>query len=425
MHAPRHRTLSPDKAAIFGKIDAMLPELEKIYLDLHQHPELSMQEVRTAGIAAAWMKQYGFEVHEKVGTTGVVAILKNGDGPVILLRADMDGLPVKEKTGLGYASTQTGVDRFGQSVSIMHACGHDFHVTWLMAVGRLLSEARDTWKGTVMAVFQPAEEIGAGARAMLADGMVKRFPKPTVSLGQHVIPLPAGRIGYKAGVAMSAADSWEVKLFGRGAHGSKPQNSIDPVVMAASTVMRLQTVVSREVAMADSAVVTVGTLQSGFNENVIPDEALLRLNIRTFKENVRTRVLASVKRIIDAEAQASGAPKPPEYSVISQFPLTINDEAATARTVEGMSAYFGPERVMTVEPASGSEDFGLFGTAWNVPSVFWVIGGSDPDLYAKAQTGDDPTILPVNHSPFYAPVLHPTLRTGIEAMLAASYSWLD
>jgi hippurate hydrolase len=425
MHAPRHRTLSPDKAAIFGKIDAMLPELEKIYLDLHQHPELSMQEVRTAGIAAAWMKQYGFEVHEKVGTTGVVAILKNGDGPVILLRADMDGLPVKEKTGLDYASTQTGVDRFGQSVSIMHACGHDFHVTWLMAVGRLLSEARDTWKGTVMAVFQPAEEIGAGARAMLADGMVKRFPKPTVSLGQHVIPLPAGRIGYKAGVAMSAADSWEVKLFGRGAHGSKPQNSIDPVVMAASTVMRLQTVVSREVAMADSAVVTVGTLQSGFNENVIPDEALLRLNIRTFKENVRTRVLASVKRIIDAEAQASGAPKPPEYSVISQFPLTINDEAATARTVEGMSAYFGPERVMTVEPASGSEDFGLFGTAWNVPSVFWVIGGSDPDLYAKAQTGDDPTILPVNHSPFYAPVLHPTLRTGIEAMLAASYSWLD
>ncbi|WP_341909805.1 amidohydrolase [Ferrovibrio terrae] len=425
MHAPRHRTLSPDRAAIFGKIDAMLPELEKIYLDLHRHPELSMQEVRTAGIAAAWMKQYGFEVHEKVGTTGVVAILKNGDGPVILLRADMDGLPVKEKTGLDYASTQTGVDRFGQSVSIMHACGHDFHVTWLMAVGRLLSEARDTWKGTVMAVFQPAEEIGAGARAMLADGMVKRFPKPTVSLGQHVIPLPAGRIGYKAGVAMSAADSWEVKLFGRGAHGSKPQNSIDPVVMAASTVMRLQTVVSREVAMADSAVVTVGTLQSGFNENVIPDEALLRLNIRTFKENVRTRVLASVKRIIDAEAQASGAPKPPEYSVISQFPLTINDEAATARTVEGMSAYFGPERVMTVEPASGSEDFGLFGTAWNVPSVFWVIGGSDPDLYAKAQTGDDPTILPVNHSPFYAPVLHPTLRTGIEAMLAASYSWLD
>lgn len=403
----------------------MMPELEKIYLDLHKHPELSMQEVRTAGVAAAWMKKYGFEVHEQVGKTGVVAILKNGGGPVILLRADMDGLPVKEKTGLDYASAETGVDRFGQSVSIMHACGHDFHVTWLMAVGRLLSEARETWKGTVMAVFQPAEETSQGARAMLEDGMVKRFPKPTVSLGQHVVPLPAGRIGYKTGVAMSAADSWEVKLFGRGAHGSKPQNSIDPVVMAASTVMRLQTVVSREVAMADSAVVTVGTLQSGFNENVIPDEALLRLNVRTFKENVRSRVLASIKRIIDAEAQASGAPKPPEYSVISQFPLTVNDEAATLRTMEGIAAFFGPEKVMTVEPASGSEDFGLFGTAWNVPSVFWVIGGTDPELFARAQSGDDPSIMPVNHSPFYAPLLHPTLRTGVEAMLAAAYSWLD
>jgi hippurate hydrolase len=425
MDAPRYRTLSPEKAAVFATIDALMPELETIYLDLHRHPELSMQEVRTAGIAAAWMKKYGFEVHEKVGKTGVVALLKNGDGPVILLRADMDGLPVKEKTGLDYASTQTGTDRFGQAVSIMHACGHDFHVTWLMAVGRLLSEHRNTWKGTVMAVFQPAEEIGAGARAMLEDGMVKRFPKPTVSLGQHVIPMPAGRIGYKAGVAMSAADSWEVKLFGRGAHGSKPQNSIDPVVMAASTVMRLQTVVSREVAMADSAVVTVGTLQSGFNENVIPDEALLRLNIRTFKETVRQRVLASVKRIIDAEAQASGAPKPPEYAVISQFPLTVNDETATQRTMEGISAFFGADRVVSVEPASGSEDFGLFGTAWNVPSVFWVVGGTDPELYARVQNGEDPSIMPVNHSPFYAPLLHPTLRTGVEAMLAAAYAWLD
>ncbi|PJI42053.1 M20 family metallopeptidase [Ferrovibrio sp.] len=425
MHAPRHRTLSPEQATIFKKIDALMPELEQIYLDLHRNPELSMQEVRTAGIAAAWMKKYGFEVHERVGKTGVVALLKNGDGPVILLRADMDGLPVKEKTGLDYASQQTGTDRFGQAVSIMHACGHDFHVTWLMAVGRLLSENRNSWKGTVMAVFQPAEETSQGARAMLADGMVKRFPKPSVCLGQHVIPMPAGTIGYKSGVAMSAADSWEVKLFGRGAHGSKPQNSIDPVVMAASTVMRLQTVVSREVAMADSAVVTVGTLQSGFNENVIPDEALLRLNIRTFKENVRQRVLASVKRIIDAEAQASGAPKPPEYSVISQFPLTVNDESATQRTVEGISAFFGADRVVTVEPASGSEDFGLFGTAWNVPSVFWVIGGTDPELFARVQNGEDPSVMPVNHSPFYAPMLHPTLRTGVEAMLAAAYAWLD
>lgn len=423
MHAPHRRPLTPEKAAVFKAIDGMLPELEHIYLDLHANPELSMQEVRTAGIAAAWLRRYGYEVSEQVGTTGVVGVLRNGEGPVILLRADMDGLPVKEKTGLPYASSRTGTDRFGQAVSIMHACAHDMHVTWLMAVTRLLAESKHLWRGTVMPVFQPAEEIGAGARAMLEDGMVKRFPRPTVSLGQHLIPLPAGQIGYKPGIAMSAADSWEVKLYGRGAHGSMPQNGIDPVVMAAATVMRLQTVVSREVAMADNAVVTVGTLQSGFNENVIPDEALLRLNIRTFKDTVRSRVLASVRRIIEAEAEASGAPQKPDFSVISQFPLTVNDEAAMARTMDALGAYFGPERLTLMEPLSGSEDFGLFGTAWGVPSVFWWVGGTDPEKFAAAQAGGEP--IPVNHSPFFAPVIHPSLRSGVEAMLAAAYAWLD
>ncbi|WP_298721754.1 amidohydrolase [uncultured Ferrovibrio sp.] len=414
---------SDAKAAVFGRIDALLPELEKIYIDLHKHPELSMQEVRTAGIAARWLEDHGYEVHAGIGKTGVVGLLKNGDGPCILLRADMDGLPVKEKTGLPYASEQTGTDRFGQSVSIMHACAHDMHVTWLMAVTKLLAESRDLWRGTVMAVFQPAEEIGAGAAAMLADGMVKRFPKPDVCLGQHLIPIPAGMIGYKPGIAMSAADSWEVKMIGRGAHGSKPENSVDPVVMASATVMRLQTVVSREVAMVDSAVVTVGTLQSGFNENVIPDEALLRLNVRSFKEEVRSRVLASIKRIIDAEAAASGAPRPPEIREISKFPVTINDEAAMARTVDAMTARLGAERMLPMEPLSGSEDFGLFGTAWNVPSVFWWVGGTDPKKFAEAQAGGEP--IPVNHSPFFAPVIHPSLKAGIEAMLTAAYAWLD
>lgn len=422
MQASKARSTS-DKSGVFAKIDAMLPDLEKIYLDLHAHPELSMQEVRTAGIAARWLEENGFEVHAGIGRTGVVGLLKNGDGPCILLRADMDGLPVKEKTGLPYASTQTGTDRFGQSVSIMHACAHDMHVTWLMAVTKLLSESRGLWKGTVMAVFQPAEEIGAGAAAMLADGMVKRFPKPDICLGQHLIPIPAGQIGYCPGTAMSAADSWEVKMIGQGAHGSMPQNSVDPVVMASATVMRLQTVVSREVAMADSAVVTVGTLQSGLNENVIPDEALLRLNIRTFKETVRSRVLASVKRIIESEAEASGAPQPPQFSTISQFPVTINDEAATLRTAEVLSGHFGEGRLTRMEPLSGSEDFGLFGTAWNVPSVFWWVGGTDAEKFAAAQDGGAP--IPVNHSPFFAPVIHPSLKTGVEAMLAAAYGWLD
>ncbi len=410
-------------AKAFQMIDALLPELEKIYLDLHANPELSLQEVRTAGIAADWMKQLGIEVHTGIGKTGVVGLLKNGDGPVILLRADMDALPVKEKTDLPYASTATGVDRFGQSVSIMHACAHDMHVTWLMAVMKLLSDSRDSWRGTVMAVFQPAEEIGAGASGMLADGMVKRFPKPTVCLGQHLVPLPAGQIGYRCGTAMSAADNWEVKMFGRGAHGSQPQNSVDPVVMASATVMRLQTVVSREVAMMDSAVVTVGTIQSGLNENVIPDEAILRLNIRSFKEQVRQRVLASVKRIIEAEATASDAPKAPSFTTISQFPLTINDEAATRRTVEGMAKHFAATPVELPEPLTGSEDFGLFGTAWNVPSVFWLIGGTDHGIWQASQEKGAP--LPVNHSPFFAPVIHPTLKTGVQAMLGAAYAWLD
>lgn len=410
-------------AKAFQMIDALMPELEKIYLDLHANPELSLQEVRTAGIAADWMKQLGIEVHTGIGKTGVVGLLKNGDGPVILLRADMDALPVKEKTDLPYASTATGVDRFGQSVSIMHACAHDMHVTWLMAVMKLLSDSRDSWRGTVMAVFQPAEEIGAGASGMLADGMVKRFPKPTVCLGQHLVPLPAGQIGYRCGTAMSAADSWEVKMFGRGAHGSQPQNSVDPVVMASATVMRLQTVVSREVAMMDSAVVTVGTIQSGLNENVIPDEAILRLNIRSFKEQVRQRVLASVKRIIEAEATASDAPKAPSFTTISQFPLTINDEAATRRTVDGMAKHFAATPVELPEPLTGSEDFGLFGTAWNVPSVFWLIGGTDHGIWQASQEKGAP--LPVNHSPFFAPVIHPTLKTGVQAMLGAAYAWLD
>ncbi|MFC3674615.1 amidohydrolase [Ferrovibrio xuzhouensis] len=417
------KSKASDKAAVLEKIDALLPELERIYVDLHQNPELSMQEVRTAGIAADWLEKYGFEVHRQIGKTGVVGLLKNGEGPCILLRADMDGLPVKEKTGLEYASKAAGTDRFGQSVSIMHACAHDMHVTWLMAASRLLSESRELWRGTVMAVFQPAEEIGAGAAAMLADGMVKKFPKPTVSLGQHLIPQPAGQICYRPGIAMSAADSWEVKMVGRGAHGSQPQNSIDPVVMASATVMRLQTVVSREVAMADNAVVTVGTIQSGFNENVIPDEALLRLNIRTFKEAVRSRVLESVKRIIEAEATASGAPKMPEIREISRFPLTVNDEAAMAKTVGAMGAHFGAARLTEMDPLSGSEDFGLFGTAWGVPSVFWWVGGTDPARLAAAQSGGEP--IPVNHSPFFAPVIHPTLKTGVETLLLAAFAWLD
>lgn len=407
-----------------GPSAELLARLERAYQDLHANPELSMQEHRTAGIAAAWLREYGYEVTEGVGGTGVVGLLRNGEGPVVLLRADMDALPIEESTGLAYASEKTGTDRFGQATRIAHSCGHDMHVAWLMGAACILAGNRQAWRGTVMAVFQPGEETGQGARAMIEDGMVKRFPRPEVTLGQHVMPLAAGQIGWRTGTMLSAGDSWEVTLFGRGAHGSMPQKSIDPVVMAASAVVRLQTVVAREVAMTDAAVVTVGTLQAGMNENVIPDRALLRLNVRTFKAEVRTRVLAAIRRILEAEAQASGAPRPPEFSVLSEFPLTRNDEAATRRVVAALERRFGAARLSEISPATASEDFGLFGTAWNAPAVFWVVGGIEPDKYEAARAAGRLDELPANHAPDFAPVIDPTLRTGIEAMLAAAGVWL-
>jgi hippurate hydrolase len=406
-----------------GPSDELLATLEGIYRDIHAHPELSMQEHRTSGIAASWLRERGYEVTEGVGGTGVVGVLRNGDGPTVLARADMDALPIRESTGLPYASQAKGTDRFGQATYIAHACGHDMHVAWLLGVTEILARNRDAWHGTLMAVFQPGEETGQGARAMIDDGMVKRFPKPDVTLAQHVMPLSAGQIGWRAGTMLSAGDSWEVTLFGRGAHGSMPQKSVDPVVMAASAVMRLQTVVSREVAMTDSAVVTVGTLSAGMNENVIPDRALLRLNVRTFKEEVRKRVLAAIRRILEAEAAASGAPKSPDFSVLSEFPLTRNDEAATRRVVAALGARFGEARVHEIGPATASEDFGLFGAAWNVPTVFWVVGGIDPATYERARAAGTLDQLPANHAPDFAPVIDPTLRTGVEAMLAAVSAW--
>ncbi|NKE43896.1 amidohydrolase [Roseomonas frigidaquae] len=403
---------------------ALLAEVETVYRDLHAHPELSMQEKRTAGIAADWLRTDGYEVATGIGGTGVVGLLRNGDGPAVLLRADMDALPVKETTGLDYASSATGTDRFGQPAAIAHACGHDMHVAWLMGATRILAEQRETWRGTVMAVFQPGEETAQGARAMIEDGMVHRFPKPDVVLGQHVVPAPAGSIGWRSGIVMAGADSLEVTLFGRGAHGSMPQRSIDPVVMAAATVMRLQTVVSREVAMADSAVLTVGTLQAGRTENIIPDDALLRLNVRTFNAEVRSRVLAAIRRIVAAEAEASGAPKPPDIQTLGQHPILSNDDTATRRVVAALTQHFGAERIQEILPASASEDFGLFGAAWGVPSVYWFIGGIDAKVFEAAIKAGKIDALPVNHAPDFAPVIHPTLGAGIEALVTAAKIWL-
>jgi len=409
----------------FRELNVLLPGLETLYKDIHEHPELSMQETRAAGIAAVRLREAGYDVTTGVGKTGVVGLLRNGEGPIVMLRADMDALPIKEATGLPYASNATATDFEGNSVPVMHACGHDMHTTWLAGAVKILAQQREAWRGTVMAVFQPAEEIAAGAQAMIDDGLFERFPKPSVVLGQHVMVGPAGYVGGRKGVVTSAADSFQIRMFGRGAHGSMPQTSIDPVVMAATTVLRLQTIVSRELAPTEAAVVTIGALQAGTKENVIPEEAIIKLNVRTFDEAVRKRVLAAIERIVNAEAAASGAPKAPEITPLDRYALVMNDADASRRVVDAFRRYFSPARVRETEPTSASEDFGSFGAEWHVPSVFWFIGGTDAEVYAKAKTAGTINELPSNHNPRFAPVIHPTLRTGVEALVVAARAWLS
>jgi len=411
--------------AALADLGRLLPDLQTLYTDIHAHPELSMQENRTAGIAADRLRAAGYDVTSGVGKTGVVGLLHNGDGPTVMLRADMDALPVREDTGLPYASTVTTTDRDGKTVPVMHACGHDMHVSWLVGAATLLAQARAEWKGTLIAVFQPAEETAEGAGAMIDDGLLTRFPKPDVVLAQHVMVGPAGVVGSRTGVVTSAGDSLQIRLFGRGAHGSMPQASIDPVVMAAATVIRLQTVVAREVAPTDAVVVTIGALQAGTKENVIPDEALIKLNVRTFDEGVRTRVLAAIERIVKAEAAASGATKPPEITTLDRYSLVRNDAEATKRVGDAFREHFLADRVKETGPTTASEDFGSFGAEWHSPAVFWFVGGTDPDVYATAKADGRLGELPTNHNPRFAPVIHPTLETGVEALVVAALAWLS
>jgi amidohydrolase len=307
----------------------------------------------------------------------------------------------------------------------MHACGHDMHVAWLAGAATLFGQARDAWRGTILAVFQPAEETAEGAQAMIDGGLFKQFPKPDVVLGQHVMVGSAGIVSGRTGVTTSAGDSFQIRLFGRGAHGSMPQASIDPVVMAAATVMRLQTIVSRELAATEAAVITIGSLQAGTKENVIPDEATIKLNVRTFDEGVRARVLAAMTRIVKAEAEASGAPKTPEITSLDRYPLVRNDPQATKLVLDAFRSYFPANRVQQSEPTSASEDFGSFGTEWHSPSVFWFVGGTDPKTYEDAVAAGKVGEIPTNHNPRFAPVLHPTLETGVETLVVATQAWLS
>lgn len=400
-----------------------------VYRSLHAKPELSWQEQETAKFAAEYLHKLSpvFDIKTKIGGHGLVGILRNGTGRTVLLRADMDALPVLEDTGLPYASTVRQVDNDGIEKPVMHACGHDMHVTSMLAAAELLVSAREHWKGTLIVLFQPAEERGGGAQAMVDEGLYtsRGVPKPDVVLGGHVMPLRAGTLGTRRGVVASAADSMRVTLFGRGGHASQPHRSLDPVVMAASAVLRLQTIVSREIAPNEPAVVTVGSLVAGHTENIISDKAELKINVRSFKTETREKVLRSVDRIIRAECAASGAEKDPVFEPTSSFPLTINDDAVTAALETSFSAHFGGDYTPEVPSLGGSEDFSILGTAIDRPCCYWVYGGVDHAKWDAAEkAGRIAEDIPFNHSPFFAPVIEPTLTRAVDALALGALTFL-
>ncbi|WP_396931835.1 amidohydrolase [Mycolicibacterium sp.] len=411
-------------AAILDGLSGIRAWQEDFYRDLHRNPELSHQEHRTAGLVAGKLRDWGYEVHEGIGGTGVVGILRSGSGPTVLMRADMDALPVEEATGLPYASTVRSTDAAGNDVPVMHACGHDVHVTCLLGASELLAKQADQWNGTFVALFQPAEEVGDGARGMVGGGLRDVVPAVDVAMAQHVLPVPAGVIGTHRGPFLSAADSMRITVHGRGAHGSMPQAAVDPVVLAAMIVIRLQTIVSREVGPTNTVVLTIGSVRAGTKSNVIGDHAVLELNLRTYDEAVRASVLDAIRRIVVAECQASDSPRKPEFELYDSFPLTVNDDEVTARVDEAFAGYFG-ERLQTMPAGSASEDFSDIPNALGVPYTYWGIGGIDEQQYQRAadagRLGQD---IPVNHSPMFAPVIQPTLDTGTQALVVAALAWL-
>lgn len=384
---------------------------EELYKQLHAHPELSSQETHTAAEIARRLVGFGYEVQSVGG--GVVGVLGNGSGTTALMRADIDALPVTELTNLPYASTDTAVDDTGATVGVMHACGHDAHVACLLGAAELIAANRDAWSGTFVALFQPAEETAAGGKAMLGDGLVEKVPRPDVAFGQHVLNHAAGVIGTQPGPVLSAGDSIRITVFGKGSHGSMPHLSVDPVVLAASIVIRLQTIVSREVKPGEFAVVTVGSSIAGSKSNIIPDRAVLLVNLRTYDMGVRQQVVDSIERIVRAECEAAGSPQPPTFQYYDQFPLTDNDPQVSATVTAAFRAHFGEDRVISLGRITASEDFSRIPDAFGTPYTYWGLGG-----FPAGKAG------PPNHSPFFAPLIQPTLSAGTEAIVVAVMAYL-
>jgi amidohydrolase len=402
------------KARIASVLDRSYPALDALYKDLHTHPELGFQEVATAGKLAREMRSLGFEVTEKVGETGIVAILRNGAGPTVLVRTDLDGLPMEEKTGLPYASRRKATWE-GKETFVAHSCGHDIHMATWVGTARALVAMKDQWRGTLMFVGQPAEEPTTGAKRMLDDGLFTRFKKPDFGFALHVSPAPYGEVIYKPGALTSNSDFLEITFTGRGAHGSVPSASIDPVVMASRFVVDVQTVVSREKDAAAFGVVTIGSIQGGSVGNIIPDNVVVRGTIRSHSDEVRKKLHVGIQRTARAVADMAGAPAP-EVKITASGNAVINDEALTARTTEVFKTAFGANVKLMPAPTSGSEDYSDFANA-GVPSVYFFIGGMDPKTIAQARAEGKP--VPSNHSPFFAPVPEPTIRAGVEAMSLA------
>lgn len=409
-------------APALRELDRIYPDLDALYMDLHRNPELSKQEAKTAAKMAARLKALGFEVTSGVGGHGVVGILRNGGGPTVMLRTDLDGLPVEEKTGVPYASKATAVNAAGDTVPVMHACGHDIHMTSWIGAATLLAGAKDRWRGTLMMVGQPAEEGGAGALAMLKDGLFTRFPKPDFAFAIHDnADLPSGKVLFVPGYALANVDAVDITIFGKGGHGAYPHTTVDPIVIAARTVVALQTIVGRENNPLDPAVVTVGSIHGGTKHNIIPDEVKLQLTVRSYKDDVRRRLLAAIDRIVKAEAAAAGAPKPPEVKATEGTPATLNEPALTRRVAAALGRDLGAENVQEGSPVMGGEDFSEYGRAGVPATIFWV-GAVEPKKYEAAKAAG--TTLPSLHSPLFAPDRERTLRTGVSTMTLAAMELL-
>ncbi|KAJ6023392.1 uncharacterized protein N7446_013752 [Penicillium canescens] len=403
-----------------------LTPYEALYKHFHANPELSLQEKATSEKITSILSNLGpYEIHTNIGGYGLVGILKNGPGKTILVRADMDALPIKELTGLPYASSVTMRDGDGTIKPVMHACGHDMHITCLLATAETLARTQDSWSGTLIVLFQPNEERGGGAQAMVDDGLYSKIPMPDYVFGQHVMRMRAGAVGSRPGTIMAAADSFKITLFGRGGHGSQPHHTVDPVLLAAHVVVRLQGIVSREVDPSDLGVVTVGSLQAGQTENVISDRAEIGIDFRTVKLETRQKILSAIQRIVEAECAASGSPKPPVITPTRRFPPTTNDQNAALQLAASFGDHFGEAFDGDTPRTNVSEDFSTLGTSQGLPCSFWLFGGIDPVLWDKAQADEALMAeIPGNHSALFAPVIQPTMKTGVDALCLAALTFL-